>query len=76
MVRMKNVRKELTKPLAHFFLSDEFEEMCSLNGFKTLQDIVENHVSDLLNKPGFTLRILKELIKILERHDLEKYLKD
>jgi hypothetical protein len=73
---MKTVKTELVQPIEHLFISEEFEKMCRLNGFESLKDIVAYPVSDLLNKPGFTMRLLKELIKILESYHLEDVLKD
>jgi hypothetical protein len=42
----------------------------------TISDIVKYPVSKLLDKPGFTMRILMELIKVLKELHLENFLKD
>jgi DNA-directed RNA polymerase alpha subunit len=66
----------LEKPIEQFQASNEFRNMCRINKFKTLNDIVNYRVSKLLEKPEFGMRILLELIHILEKHHLEDFLKD
>ena len=72
---MENVHL-LDESLEQFQASNEFRDMCRKNMFNTLGDIVKLPVSQLLKKPGFGMRILLELIHILEKHQLEDYLKD
>jgi DNA-directed RNA polymerase alpha subunit len=66
----------LEKPIEQFQTSKEFQEMCGKNMFSTLSDVVKFPVSELLGKPGFGMRILNELIIILEDNNLEEYLRD
>ena len=72
---MENVHL-LDESLEQFQASNEFRDMCRKNMFTTLGGIVKFPVSELLKKPGFGMRILLELIHILEKHHLEDYLKD
>jgi DNA-directed RNA polymerase alpha subunit len=66
----------LEKPIEQFQLSIEFLEMCRINNFKKLSEILKYNVSELIDKPGFRMRMLKELIYLLEKYQLEDYLKD
>jgi len=66
----------LEQQIEHLHVSDEFWVMCTQNKFKTISDIVKYPVSKLLDKPGFTMRMLMELIRLLKEKKLEDYLKD
>jgi len=66
----------LNQPIEQLQFSNEFRAMCTQNKFKAIADIVKFPVSKLLDKPGFTMRILMELIKVLKEKKLEDYLKD
>ncbi len=55
-------------------LSNEFIEMCKVNEFNTLKDILKFPVNALLNKPDFNHRMLIELYSILKMYNLEKHL--
>lgn len=66
----------LSKPIKDFSFSEEFLLMCNTNGFKTLGDIVQLQVNEMLKKPEFKLRTLKELYQVLEDNQLEKYIKE
>ena len=66
----------LEKPIQTIATSKEFQEMCNLNGFKSLKGILEFQVNDLLTKPEFNYRMLKELYQILEVHKLTGKIKE
>jgi hypothetical protein len=66
----------LEKPIQTIATSKEFQEMCNLNGFKTLKDILEFKVNYLLTIPEFNHRILKELYQILEVYNLTGKIKE
>jgi DNA-directed RNA polymerase alpha subunit len=66
----------LEQQIEQLQVSDEFWVMCTQNKFKTIADIVKYPVSKLLDKPGFTMRMLMELIGLLKEKKLEDYLKD
>jgi hypothetical protein len=66
----------LEKPIQTIATSKEFQEMCSLNGFKNLNGILEYQINYLLTIPGFNHRILKELYQILEVHKLTGKIKE
>jgi len=66
----------LERPLESFSTSEEFGQMCQLNGFNTLREILLLEVNDLLKRPEFNLRMLKELYQLLEDNHLEKVLKE
>ena len=73
---MKTTHPILSKPIEHVLTSEEFLEMCRLNNFRTLNEVVEYPTYELLKKPGFGKRMLKELITILEAYQLETIIKD
>ena len=64
----------LHKAITHIAMSNDFIEMCKLNGFKTLNEIIQIPVKELLTKPEFNYRMLTELYSILKNQSLEKYL--
>jgi hypothetical protein len=64
------------KPIQLLATSKEFQSMCGKNGFKNLGDILELHVNEMLTKPEFNHRMLKELYKILLAHNLEGNIKE
>jgi hypothetical protein len=66
----------LHKPIKTFNPSPEFLEMCNKNEFKTLNEIIYFPVNELLSKPQFNHRILKELYSILKKNKLENTLKE
>lgn len=66
----------LYKPIKNLHASDEFLEMCKQNNFKNLNEILELHVNEMLTKPQFGMRMLKELYSFLKAEGLEKYLKE
>jgi len=73
---MKAIHPILLKPVEQFETIEEFKEMCTLNNFNTLSDIIKYPVSQLLKKPGFGMRVLKDLLRILMENNLENVLKD
>jgi hypothetical protein len=73
---MKEEHTLLHEPIELIATSDEFLEMCQLNNFKTLNEILELPVNEMLLKPKFGMRMLKELYSILKSNRLEKYLKE
>ena len=73
---MKKDQPILQKPLASFSTSEEFSQMCQVNGFTTLDEIIKLQVKEMLRKPEFNLRMLKELYQMLEDNHLEGYLKE
>lgn len=73
---MKEEQTVLLKPLEIFHTSEEFTQMCNINGFKTLGEIVKLEVNEMLVKPEFNLRMLKELYQLLEKYHLEECLKE
>jgi DNA-directed RNA polymerase alpha subunit len=66
----------LRGPLKDIGASQEFIEMCKKNDFIKLADILELHVNEMLKKPDFNHRMLKELYKILEKNGLTYQLKE
>ena len=66
----------LNTPIEIIATSNEFQEMCKINGFNNLGKIIEFNVNDMLKKPEFNHRMLKELYQILEVHNLTKCIKE
>ena len=66
----------LTKPVSGFQMSTEFERMCLENGFITFGDILLYDTPQLLNKPGFDYRILREFYAFLSDINKNHLLRD
>lgn len=66
----------LQKPLTELELSAEFMTMAKANGYKTLQDILNEPLHELPFKPKSSYRILNELLAIFELHGLSKMIDD
>ena len=73
---MTNTNPILVEPLMLLSVSTEFMEMCEANSFKTLGDILKYPSGELTKKPQFGMRMLKELIELLERYSIEDLLEE
>ncbi|MFO8234726.1 MAG: hypothetical protein R6U04_04885 [Bacteroidales bacterium] len=60
----------LNKDITLIPTSEEFLKMARKNHFRTLNDILENKVNDLLKRPFFNFRMLSELGSILQTYGL------
>lgn len=56
--------------------SREFKAMAKRNGYKTLQEMLDNPLGELPFKPLSGYRMLKELLDILEENGLADYVED
>jgi hypothetical protein len=65
----------LFKPIQELAVSEDFKVMASENGFETLDEILSLHLSSLLQKEKFSLHVMEELYKLIEREELVKLLK-
>ncbi|HEY4787275.1 MAG TPA: hypothetical protein VIH57_14550 [Bacteroidales bacterium] len=61
----------LEKTITSLEASIEFKEMCRINGFMTLSDIVELPVYMLEKKPGMNNHLLIEFFQITKKYGLE-----
>ena len=66
----------ITREIHDFELSVEFNSMCRVNTFQTFGDILIYGTSELLRKPGFNYRMLKELYALLKAMNKQHMLKD
>lgn len=66
----------LTQPIDSFQMSVEFDKMCIENGFSTFGDILLHDTPQLLNKPGFNYRMLREFYGFLAAIDKGHLLRD
>jgi hypothetical protein len=66
----------LEKMITSLEASIEFKEMCRINGFTTLSDIVELPVYMLEKKPGMNNHLLMELMDILKTHHIENMIQE
>ena len=71
---MEDINSILDKPLDQFALSAEFLEMVRINNFKSLGEITQIPVHELLKLPYFGYRVLVELMTILKYYKLESAL--
>lgn len=73
---MKEISQILQRPIGEFEALEEFKKMCIQNNFKTLADIVKYPVTELMKKPGFGMRVFRELLRILIENKIDNVLKD
>jgi hypothetical protein len=73
---MKEISQILQKPIREFETLEEFKKMCIQNNFETLADIVKYPVTELMKKPGFGMRVFRELLRILIENKIDNVLKD
>jgi hypothetical protein len=66
----------LTRSISDFQISDEFKYMCGTNSFRTMGDILQYDTSQLLTRPAFNYRMLKELYSLLKAFDKQHILRD
>jgi len=66
----------LTRSISDFQMSDEFQYMCGANSFRTMGDILQYDTSQLLARPAFNYRMLKELYSILKSLNKQHILRD
>ena len=64
----------LVEPIKNLELSRELLHACELNGFHTLADLLELHMTELLPLPGFDHRVWNEYVAYLEERYLGHYL--
>ena len=72
----KELSPILLRPIEEFETLAEFKDVCIQNNFKTLADIVKHPVPELMKKPGFGMRVFRELLRILIENKIENVLKD
>ena len=73
---MKQTHPILMKPISALETSIAFREMCGVNGFQNLADILGFPVHELMKKPGMTNHILIELMDILKHYQIEDMIKE
>lgn len=62
--------------LAEMRLTDHLNDAVKKANFNTLNEIIMFDVDTLIKQKGFTLHAIVELITLLEKHGLEKLLKE
>lgn len=65
----------LEKPYSQLPLSKSFKRFMNMNGFTTLNQLLEMSAPKLLDMKGFNMHSLKELYQLLEDVGLENRLK-
>ncbi len=77
-INQKTLEQEpiITREIHDFEMSAEFESMCRKNTFQTFGDILIYDTSELLRKPGFNYRMLRELYSMLKEMNKQHMLKD
>lgn len=66
----------LQQPIRKLPFSDSFKIMASSNNLTTLNDLLENKVSEMLSLPKFNYHTLEELVKFLKKNGLTDCLKE
>jgi len=65
----------LNVPIMQLSIKDDFKVMASVNGFDTLQQVLNFPVSVLLKREKFTMHVYYELIDVLKQNDILNSLK-
>ncbi len=65
----------LAKPIHDLPVSDDFKIMAAENGFETMEEILSFSLSSLLKKEKFSMHILEEIYKLLEKERFVELLK-
>jgi len=73
---MNETHPILQQPIESLCMSEEFIHMCYLNHFNSIGEILALQVNEMLKKPEFGMRMLKELYQLLEDNNLERSLKE
>ena len=66
----------LRKNISELEVSDEFKAICSVNSFGTLDEIIAYQTDELLEKRGFNMHMLMELVEVAKLYDLGRLLKE
>ena len=66
----------LHKPIMTLNVSDEFLAMAEANGYKSLDEILNEPLHKIPFKPLSGYRVLKELVDILEENGLDELMDD
>ena len=77
-IELQMMRQEpiLIREIGSFQLSTEFKKMCLENGFITFGDLLQYDTPQLLTRPGFDYRMLKEIYNFLMILEKQHLLKD
>lgn len=57
----------LTKPINDLWVTDEFKLMATENGFETIKELLSFSLTSLMRKPKFSMHVLDEFYKLLEK---------
>lgn len=70
-----NQKDCLFEPIKDLSLSGEFKSLAASLQYKTLDEMLQVKVSQLLQKPGFTFHMMQEFVQFLEKRNLANLLK-
>jgi hypothetical protein len=76
MPQLKTNNPILQEPIHSLPVSSAFKKMATVNGFATLQDILDKALDNLHDLPSSGYRMLKELSDVLEANGLTNLLDD
>jgi hypothetical protein len=76
MPQLKTHHPILKEPIQALSVSSAFNQMATVNGFVTLQDILDKALDNLHELPSSGYRMLKELSDVLEANGLTHLLDD
>lgn len=68
--------KILNLKIKNLAFSEDFKSVSQKFGFKTIAEIVDKPVAELLKIDGFTYHLLQELIQFLEEKGLANLIKE
>lgn len=71
METQPTVTSILTKPIVELAVSKEFLTMAKVNGFDTLQDVLDSPLHKLHSLPESGYRMVREFMNLLNAHGLQ-----
>lgn len=73
---MEETHPILTQHIDLIVTSDELHTAFKLNGFQCIGEIIQFKAFEILEMPGFNVRLLMQLYSLLKYHNLEMLIKE
>jgi DNA-directed RNA polymerase alpha subunit len=73
---MKKQHPVISKPISELETSIAFREICGINGFTELADILRMPVHEIEKMTGINAHFLMEFMDIVKKYGVEKIIKE
>ncbi len=70
-----NEQEILSQNISDLPFPDDFRSVSEKIGFKTIGEMADKHVNELLELDGFTYHMLQEYIQFMQQNDLANLIK-